>query len=239
MAIKIKTVKIPPVVGITGLPASGKSTALKVFAREGFGTFSADDAARRVFARRKTRVAVKKIFGTLARKEIAREIFLDGSRRRALEKIIHPAVIGELRGAILSARLSRRPFAAEVPLLFEKNLEKMFNTIVTVAAPRRILLARMAAKGIPRRTAAGMIRAHLPQARKSSRADIVVRNVGSLKDFRSSVVRTINTIQAEYNLRQLKNTSRVSLRGRSEATDEAISPKRTERLPRRPAGGSQ
>jgi dephospho-CoA kinase len=194
MKVKHKD-KITPVVGITGLPASGKSSALKVFARAGFGTFSADESARAVFRRAGTAAAVKRIFGTVSRKKVAASAFRDSRKLRSLEKIIHPAVIRELRAAVSLARRRRRPFAAEVPLLFEKKLEKLFNTIVMVVSPRRLIMERLASKEISRRTAAGMIRAHLPQTRKSSRADIVVRNAGSLKDFQFSVACVIETIK--------------------------------------------
>lgn len=180
--------------GITGLPASGKTTALKTFARAGFATVSADALARAEYASPENRRRVKKEFGALSRKDVAAMIFSDDKKRILLETIIHPGVIRELRTLVRRARDRGKPFAAEVPLLFEKNLEKMFNTIVTVAAPRHILLTRMAAKGIPRRTAAGMIGSHLPQSQKAARSDEVVSNAGSIGRFRAAINRTIKAI---------------------------------------------
>ena len=190
MKVKHKD-KITPVVGITGLPASGKTTVLRAFARAGFKTLSADDLARGEFARKGNLKRIRKIFGASSRLRLAEVVFADGEKRRALENIIHPGVIKTILAAAKSARRARRPLAIEVPLLFEKKLEKMFNTIVTVASPRRLIMARLASKGISRRTAAGMIRAHLPQARKAAMADIVIKNDGSRKKLSAALRQVI------------------------------------------------
>ncbi|MDI6757969.1 MAG: dephospho-CoA kinase [Endomicrobiia bacterium] len=193
MAAKNNTAKIP-IVGITGLPASGKSTALKVFARAGFRVASADDIARIEFARPRARRSIKKIFGTTSRRRIARAVFSDEKKRRALERIVHPGIIKELQRQVCRARRRLEPFAAEVPLLFEKKLSKLFNTIVTIISPRRLIMGRLASKGISRRTAVGMIRAHLPQARKAAMADIIIRNDGNRKKLSAALKRVTKVI---------------------------------------------
>lgn len=181
--------------GITGCPASGKSEALKEFRRAGFRVVSADDIARREFARPRELRSIKKIFGTTSRREIARAVFSDEKKRRALERIVHPGVIKELRRLVSRARRRLKPFAAEVPLLFEKKLSKLFNTIVTITAPRPILLSRLQSQGIERRMALGMIHSHMPQSEKAARSDMAIRNAGSSKDFRDAVARAIKTLK--------------------------------------------
>jgi len=173
-------------VAITGLPASGKSTVLEEFRRAGFETVDADELARKEFYKSSNLKKIKKIFGTVDRKEIAARIFSDGFLKKKLERIIHPGVIKGLKLLARRAKTQKKFFAAEVPLLFEKKLERIFDISVAVFSISSDCLNRILGKkgiGAPK-IARLMIKSHLPSSEKARRADFVLMNKSGIKSLR-------------------------------------------------------
>jgi dephospho-CoA kinase len=182
------------VVGLTGGFGSGKSTALAAFRRLGARTADADAEARRLLKRGSPghrRVlksfgrAVLSSDGTIDRRRLAEAVFSDARLRRRLERILHPAVRRTLRA--LAKRHRRGVLVLDVPLLFEAGWRGDVDRTVTVWAPLRTRLRRLARRGFARPEALRRIKAQWPLERKCRLSDHVLDNGGPRSAVRRQV----------------------------------------------------
>ena len=128
------------VVGLTGGIGSGKSTALDAFDRLGAATVSLDQIAKeQAKPGRDGFKAMVKAFGktilkkdgTIDRAALGKIVFSDKKARLKLEKATHPGILKEMKGLI--GKMNGL-VVVDVPLLFEKNLEKYFDATILIAA---------------------------------------------------------------------------------------------------------
>jgi len=182
-------------VALTGGIGSGKSAALAAFAAEGAATLSADAVVHELSAPGKPAYrAIVKAFGSgvlatdgaLDRAGLGEKVFRSASMLRKLERIVHPLVRREMRRRVSAAR--RPVVVVDVPLLFENGLETEYDLTLVVSAPRPLRLKRvMRRDGLSKASVERRMRAQLPPGEKEKRADIVLRNTGSLTSLRRSV----------------------------------------------------
>lgn len=183
-------------VGLTGGIASGKSTFAAALHALGAPVIDADALARA--AVRRGTPALEEIArqfgpgilgpdGELDRRAMASLVFADAGARARLEGIVHPAVRAGV--AAETARLAAAGHALafyDVPLLYERGLDREVDCVVVVHAPRAIQLERLRARdGMSRDEAEARLDAQLPIDEKARRADVVVENGGDLASLRS------------------------------------------------------
>ena len=178
----------PLTIGLTGGIAAGKSEALAAFGRLGAATISSDAVVHellesepllgRLTERWGEDVAPE---GRVDRARIGEIVFADPDQLSWLEAQIHP-LVGERIGAWLAALPESTEVAVvEVPLLFESEMEKVFDTTVAVTAGDRLRQERAEARG---HTLVGEREARqLTQDEKAARAEHVVANDGGLDDL--------------------------------------------------------
>jgi dephospho-CoA kinase len=131
--------------GLTGGIGAGKSTALLAFRELGAVTISADELVHELYARPSVSARIGARFGPRvldANGEVDRGRLATLVRgRRAdlgwLEELIHPLVAEEIGRRIREAPAGT-VIVCEVPLLFESDLGRLFDLIVTVEADREI-----------------------------------------------------------------------------------------------------
>lgn len=180
----------PPIIGIAGGIASGKSLVTEQLKGHGAAVISADEAAHKVLELEEVKQQARKrwgdaIFtpdGRIDRQAVGRIVFAappDGPREREfLEQLTHPR-IGEIIGQQLDELAARGGPAAivlDVPLLFESGWNRICDTIIFVDAPRLLRQSRAAARGwsgeeFDRRESTQQS----PEA-KRARADVVIDN---------------------------------------------------------------
>lgn len=187
------------ILGITGGIATGKSTVTRMLADLGAPTISADVLAHDLLApgTAATRSVIDAFPACAAadgtsidRRALGRLVFADAAARARLESLTHPAIIAALRDQIALWRpLAEAPAAAaEIPLLFEANLETMVDRIVAVTCPPADQTTRMLTRG--RSTEVEVTRqisAQLPLAQKEARADYLITTNGGMEDTRHQV----------------------------------------------------
>lgn len=172
-------------IGITGGIGCGKSAFGRILATRGWRLIQTDLTARDILNTPEVAARVRARFGPDVigpdglpdRAALARVVFADRAALADLEAELHPRVQTAWR-----AEIEARPDAAwavEIPLLFEKNLEGLFDFTVCVHCSPTTQLARLAARGLPEDQATARIRAQSPLETKLSRADIAVFNDGS------------------------------------------------------------
>ncbi len=183
------------VIGLTGGIGTGKSLALKEFARRGASTISLDRIAREVtrkggaVQRRIARAFGLRVLGrdgSLDRSRLAELVFARPLLRRRLEGLTHPSILREMCRRI--RRASGPVVVVDVPLLFEGGHESRFDLTLAVTAKPRNQAARVLARdGLCVSQARRRMAAQWPSADKEARADLVVANDGSRADFLSRI----------------------------------------------------
>ena len=175
----------PLVVGLTGGIGSGKSEALAAFRRHGASVLSSDDVVRELYRRPDVIRAVAEHFGPQAldadgsvdRARVAERVFADAEQRTWLESLLLPLIaerFSEWRDTETAA--GALLLVHEAPTLFEAGIERRYDTIVTITAPRDVREAR--------RPGASQRMAHqLPEDEKVARSQHVFHNTGSLEDL--------------------------------------------------------
>ena len=181
-----------PFVGLTGGIGAGKSEALAALGRLGAATLSSDavvhdllaeddDVRRRLAERFGDEVVAD---GRVDRSALAERVFGDPEARRWLEELLWPRVGESIAAwrAELEAREAAPPAAVvEVPLLFEADMEELFDATIAVVADESVRERRAAARG--HAGVASRAGRQLPQGEKARRADHVVENDGDLADL--------------------------------------------------------
>ena len=179
---------------LTGGIACGKSLAAKMLNDLGVETLDADDVVHELLP------------DPAERRRIAVEVFADPEKRRALERELHPQVRSRLFAWLDEPRAASAALrVAVVPLLYEAGWEGDFALVGCVASTRETQLERMTARrGYSREEALARLAAQLPIEDKAARADVVIRNDGSVDDLRAGVRAFAETIR-EFNTRGEKN----------------------------------
>ena len=197
------------ILGITGGIATGKSTVTRMLADLGAPTISADALAHDLLApgTPATRAVLDAFPAcadrdgqTIDRRALGRLVFADSAARARLESLTHPAIIAALRAQIAIWRVSDEApaAAAEIPLLFEANLERMVDRIVVVTCSRSDQISRMLIRSSSTEEEVyRQINAQMPLAKKEARADYLITteefDVG-MEDTRRQVEALWNTL---------------------------------------------
>lgn len=183
-----------PVFGLTGNLASGKSTALKLLKKKGAIIFDADKLVHEYYKNRKSSIYKKLVSvfpGALKGKLIDRKllgeiVFLDGKKLKILEAIVHKKVIEDLKAWAKKAKASKKIYIAEVQLLFEKNLENLFDATILIYTPKNILLKRIENNlGIKKQRALARLALYGPVKKKIKRADFIINNNSNIKALKN------------------------------------------------------
>ncbi len=182
------------VVGLTGGIGSGKSAALAEFERLGASTVSLDQIAKE--QAKPGRDGYKRIVkdfgacilkkdGTIDRALLGRVVFGDARARAGLEKATHPLILKEMKELV--GRM-RGVVVVDVPLLFEKKLQKNFDATVVIACKPATQVRRIVKRdGMNPKEARLRMAAQLPMAKKASMADLTIHNDASIIDLHTKV----------------------------------------------------
>lgn len=184
------------VVGITGGMGCGKSTAAAMFADLGWGRVDSDEVVRDLL---RSEAAVQKevrnrfsenVFcsdGSVDRRRLAEVVFPSREALADLEAILHPRVRLRWKAAVAVDHPAN--WVVEIPLLFEKGLEKEVDFTLCVASDAEVQTQRLASRGLSPQEVSQRIARQLPLAQKIERADFVLTNNGSLAFLNDQVVR--------------------------------------------------
>lgn len=204
-------------VAVTGSAASGKTLVCKRLGELGVRVVSADVLARKAVAQ--GTVAFENIVayfgkrvlnpnGHLDRRALRRIVFADDSARKTLEAFVHPEIVHLMQIEMVNAEKAGEPvIVVEVPLLFESGLETLFDLTVNVSAPFEMQIQRLMGRDkVSRDEARALLEAQLPDDVKSSRADIVLKNSGSIEQINSSVDSLYEMFSKLYRKNQMRLT---------------------------------
>jgi dephospho-CoA kinase len=177
-------------IGLTGGIATGKSTVAAMLAGRGAVVIDADMLAREVLLSgtagfdevvARFGAAILDAAGAVDRAVLGAMVFGDPELRTALEQITHPRINALMQTRIREALQTSAPLAvADIPLLFEKQREDVFDGTLLVYAPAAIQLQRLRERdGADDISAQRRLVAQLPIDDKRERATWVIDNGGS------------------------------------------------------------
>jgi dephospho-CoA kinase len=172
-------------VGLTGGIGSGKSAAGAALAELGWLCVDTDALVHEIYEDKTVRAAVRERWGSAVfdaagavdRAVLGEKVFGDAEELAALERIVHPRVRARWRELIL--REPDRHAVVEIPLLFEKRLEKQFDFSVCIYVSGSVQLQRLASRGMDEASARARIARQMPISQKARLADFVFLNDGS------------------------------------------------------------
>jgi dephospho-CoA kinase len=193
-----------PFVGLTGGIAAGKSEALKAFERLGAATLSTDAVVHELLTTGEVRDMLVERFGDevapegeIDRGAVAEVVFGDDDNRKWLEDLLWPRVgqrMWEWRQEVEAQDPPPPAAVVEVPLLFEAGMEAVFDTTVAVIADEPVRVERAGGRGhhgVDERTSR-----QLTQDQKAERADVIVRNEGSLEELESELSTVLGNMRS-------------------------------------------
>jgi dephospho-CoA kinase len=178
----------PLTIGLTGGIAAGKSESLAALERLGAATISSDAVVHELLESEPVLDRLVEHWGAdiapegrVDRARVGEIVFADPEELQWLEAQIHP-LVGEKIGAwLVSLPPGVEVAVVEVPLLFESEMEGLFDTTIAVVASDRVRRTRAEARD---QVLVGEREARqLAQEEKASRAEHVVTNDGSIEDL--------------------------------------------------------
>ena len=192
-------------IGLTGGIASGKSTVGRWLAAAGIPVVDADALARDAVAPGSPALAaVVERFGKdlllhtgeLNRAALGEIVFHDADERTALNAIMHPAIAALAQQRLSGLASSGVPWAVyEVPLLFENNLEGMFDVVVLVAAREEDQVRRVLRRdGLDIAKARARLAAQMPLDDKRRRATVIIENDADLATLATRASSAFSTV---------------------------------------------
>lgn len=166
----------------------------------GFSTIDADAIVHELLARDPATIGeVREQFGESVllpeggadRAELAKQVFGDAQELAKLEAILHPRV----RAIWEAAAETGGDWVIEIPLLFEKNLQKNVDLTICVFSDPLTQVERLERRGLSAAQVQSRMMQQMPVAEKAELADLVLLNDGSLEFLSEQVDLLISKIK--------------------------------------------
>lgn len=162
-------------IAITGTIGSGKSTVVSYIRDKGYSVFDCDDYAHKLLEDKDVIEKISARFdcmedGKISRKKLGKIVFNDDDKLEELNAIIHPLVKEQIL-------LLDVPVFVDIPLLFEANMQNLFDVIITVCADKDIIIQRLMQRdGMNKEEALRRISLQIDEKIKKNNSDYVIIN---------------------------------------------------------------
>ncbi len=188
--------------GLTGSIAMGKSTAAAMFRDEGVPVWDADAAVHALYAsggaavREVARLSPEVVVGgAVDRPRLRLALERDPSLFPRLEAVVHPLVAEDRRRFQQAAR-DREAVVLDVPLLYERGIDRECDGVAVVSASAETQMRRLLARpGLDLAGAQMLLARQMPDAEKRARARWVIPTE-TLEEARAAVRQVVSDIRA-------------------------------------------
>ena len=193
-------------IAVTGGLAAGKTTVCRIFEELGAYVVSADEIVHQLLSpgtalgHQVIRLLGSDVISgkSFDRKKIAAKVFSQPDLLQSLEELIHPAVFDEIerKYAEIAKKGSHSLFVAEIPLLFESEREKHFDTVITVVADPDISKKRYTEQTHEpvQEFEKRMTRQYEPET-KAKQSNYVIENNGSIEQLKNKIKTLYNQLK--------------------------------------------
>lgn len=198
-------------IGLTGGIGTGKTTVSNMIQSLGYKVVNADLVAHE--ALKKESGVFDKIIktfgegilnsqGEIDRKKLGDIVFKDKFMLGKLESIVHPYIQTEVLKQKTSLEKAGIEMAFyDVPLLYEKKMEKKFDKIVLVTCKKDLQIRRTIQRsGMTEDEVKRRITLQIPLENKARVAHYVIRNDGALEELQMKVQDTILSLKKDLKL---------------------------------------
>ncbi len=193
------------VLGLTGGIASGKSTVSDFFREQKIPVLDADEIAREVMQAGEPAVEeIRRVFGEevmqadgeIDRKKLGEIVFESPSRRVALNEIVH----GEIGRRLLEQKEQlekegHKLIVLDIPLLYEAGFDDKVDEVMVVYVDKETQKERLLKRNpeLSEREALNRIYSQMPLEDKTKKADIIIKNSGTVEQSIKQVKRWLET----------------------------------------------
>ena len=188
---------------LTGSIATGKSHVLKIFSEFSIPVFSFDDEVARLLKEdKKVFVLVGASFpevvenGVINRKNLSDLAFSKKEVLSELEKILYPKLFEEYELFLKKHRAENAAIIiAEVPLLFEKRLEKQFDKIVLTTCTESDRIERaLRREGMTMQKLDAIIKSQMTYSKKEKLVDFIISTSEAFDNIKGQVLKIIKSL---------------------------------------------
>lgn len=187
------------VLGLTGGIACGKSTISQTLSELGAVIVDGDLLSRELTMSGGAALPdIRAAFGdgvfhpdgTLNRRALGAVVFADDTARDKLDAIMQPLLLTLILRSIEDARLSGAAVCVlDMPLLYEKDLDRLCDRVWCAYIPRETQLARLMQRdGFTPEEAENRLRSQLPAEEKAAHADVVIDTSGPMDYTKECVI---------------------------------------------------
>ena len=198
--IKKKKIKI----AVTGSIGSGKSAFCDFLNQNGIPVINVDEESKKLLeSDKEIKEKIIKSFGKESfiggkpnKVFIAEKVFSNSQNVQKINSIIHPKVIKKVN--ILEEEILRSTdiVAVEAALIFEANMENLFDFIVLVTSNEDLRMNRKIQKGnLTKEQFLKRNENQIPDSEKMKRSDFVFENNDGLDDLKNKAFLLINILK--------------------------------------------
>jgi len=192
-------------IAITGGIGSGKSTFCSKLKEKGFKIHSSDEQVAKIYKNpEKKFVTYLRTIGlsksiskkNIDKKIISKIIFENKQIRKKLELYIFKIVRKKRSDFIKQEKQKKtRLIFIDIPLLFENNLEKQFNKVISIIASKRVRLKRLKkTRKMTENQFKNITRSQTSDVIRKKKSDYVIYNNSTLKDYRIKINKLISKL---------------------------------------------
>ena len=192
-------------IAITGGIGSGKSTFCSKLKEKGFKIHSSDEQVAKIYKNpEKKFVTYLRTIGlskaiskkNIDKKTISKIIFENKQIRKRLELYIFKIVRKKRSDFIKKEKQKKTKLIfIDIPLLFENNLEKQFNKVISIISSKRIRLKRLKkTRKMTENQFKNITRSQTSDVIRKKKSDYVIYNNSTLKDYKIKINKLISKL---------------------------------------------
>ena len=192
-------------IAITGGIGSGKSTLCSKLKEKGFKVHSSDEQVAKIYKNpEKKFVTYLRTIGLsksiskkkIDKKIISKIIFENKQIRKKLELYIFKIVRKKRSDFIKQEKQKKTKLIfIDIPLLFENNLEKQFNKVISIIASKRVRLKRLKkTRKMTENQFKNITRSQTSDVIRKKKSDYVIYNNSTLKDYKIKINKLISKL---------------------------------------------
>ena len=192
-------------IAITGGIGSGKSTFCSELKEKGFKIHSSDEQVAKIYKNPdKKFVSYLRTIGlsksiskkNIDKKIISKIIFENKQIRKKLELYIFKIVRKKRSDFIKQEKQKKTKLIfIDIPLLFENNLEKQFNKVISIIASKRVRLKRLKkTRKMTENQFKNITRSQTSDVIRKKKSDYVIYNNSTLKDYKIKINKLISKL---------------------------------------------